>query len=172
MNRSDSAWPSGVVILLTVAAAAICTVGCGIASGTPLSLVPAVLLVRFVVADYEGAMAAALVAMTALALIALSQGPALFLVAIGGAFAAAELAALAARLHRTGSDAELGRRLIDVGRTVGYGVAALLVGGIATLVDVSTRTGIAALVVVTVGAIAWWAATVFRRPDGGGSAPG
>jgi len=165
MNHSGKQLPSTAVIVLTAIAAGLCSIVGGIASGTVLSLVPAGLLVRYVVADYEGTMVVALLSMAGLAMVSLSSSELACLVAIGAAFTAAELAALAARLQRNDSDGELRRRLLDVGRNIAFGLGALVIGGLATLAHPPTRVAIAALVVATLGVLTWLAITVLRTTD-------
>ncbi|MEO6125891.1 MAG: hypothetical protein ABIR32_19500 [Ilumatobacteraceae bacterium] len=142
--------------LFAIASALVAALVCGIASGSALSVVPAAFLVRFVWADYEGTMTIALMMMGGLALVALSISPAACLLALAGAFVAAELASLGAQIQRSGSDAQLRRRLFDVAGNILFGLAAMGFGATLTIAHLPVSVGIAALAVVSVGAVWTW----------------
>lgn len=143
-------------LLLAIGSALVAALACGIASGSALSILPAALLVRFVWADYEGSMTLALMMMGGLSLVALATGPAACLFALAGAFVAAELAALGAQIQRTGSDAGVRRRLLEVAGNMLFGLATMGFGAVLTIADPPAWVGTWALAIVSLGAGATW----------------
>lgn len=157
----------GAVALFALLAAAVSAGSGWWGAHNLLALVPTMLLLRYVFADFEGTLTAALVGTALIALIGLTNSDTHAVVVALGGFVAAELATVGTTIRRRQSTTGMQVLCLEAGINSGIAVAAA--GGTAAVAVLHPPTWVAltALVLLAVATIA-----VAVRAIAGRSTPG
>lgn len=154
MNEAFTRGSVWFAIAATLCAALVSGLTALVATGSVLAVLAPVLFARFVAADFEGTLTAALVVSAGMALLALSHGELAAIVVASGGYIAAEISIVAARVHRRRSTAGIGEQLRDVAINISLAIAALVGSLLLAAAHAPTWLAVAALALLSAGGLA------------------
>lgn len=157
----------GAVALCAVLATAVSGVSGFVGTHNLLALVPSMLLLRYVFADFEGTLTAALVGTALMALVGLSRGDVNAVIVALGGFAAAEIASVGTTVRRRQSIVGFGILASEAAVNVGVAAAAVVGTAAIALLHPPTWVALVALVVLAVVVLAAALRSYLRRSTPG-----
>jgi hypothetical protein len=153
----------GATALFAVLAASVSLATGWWGSHTVLAAVPTMLLLRYVFADFEGTLTAALIGTAAIALIGLVHSDAHAIVVAVGGFVAAELATVGTIVRRRESTAVLKVLWADAAINCGLAIAAAAGTAAVALLHPPTWLALTALIVLALAVIALAVRSLIER---------
>jgi len=124
-----------------------------VATGSILAALAPLLFARFIAADFEGTLTAALAVSAGMALIALSNGTFAAIVVAAGGYIAADISIVAAKVHRRGSVHGVGELLRELAQNVALALATLVAGAVLTAPHAPSWLALTALAALAVGGL-------------------